>query len=151
MQISHPLVYSVRISSKASTTAEDVNFYVTVWELFIVVTRISKLGSFGSFVVICFFSHVFEIFFNEERKKQGSLICRAGELYNRGIGCEAFPAMPRFQYYDPQIVCPGFVFRLRVVLTFLVIRNFKVKKLFVGVIFSRKLTMPHSHGIREEC
>ena len=84
---------------------------------------------------------------NSERKQRG-MLCRAGELYNPG---KALPAMSRFQYYEPHIFWPGFVFILRVAFAFLARRNFKVRKLFVGVIFPRKLTMPHSHRIQEEC
>ena len=81
---------------------------------------------------------------NGERK-QRSMLCQAGELYNAG---EARGISRDVTF---SILRPGFVFRLRVVFAFLARRNFKVKKLFVGVIFPRKLTTPHSHGIQEEC
>ena len=64
---------------------------------------------------------------NSERK-QGSLLCRAGELYNpgkaRGISRDATSV------YSRQFILSGFLFfGLRVAFAY-----FKVKKLFVGCI-----------------
>ena len=99
------------------------------------------------FVSLVVFSKL--LYWIAEGNKEACFVGQAN--FTTRVRHEAFPATPRFQYYDPQIFCLGFVFRVRVAFAFLARLNFKVKKLFVGAILTRKLTLPHSHGIREEC